>query len=464
MVYMWNTAKLLLIAFLVSGCALVSFEYLDITCSVPGEELYYSGQTIDLTFSIMPNQQETERFLVLNEGGLNTTPEFTWAEKTLRIKPFAGWKKGEHYGLTLEGVLSMEDGRTYTAKVLRSFIYGVKGNDFFLTGSSVEDRRLIFNFSKEPKITSFNQQFTLSPSTEYFCDFTGETVTIQPKTAWQVNTLYSWSIKGMESLDGYIMKKEYSGFFSGEEDLKTPHPTEICPVVIPQGSSSYLWRHGVNVDGNLENGEGIGFVFSKPMDLVSLRSGISLYPSIKGYFVTVGENSVIFIPEEEYKPETEYRITLAASIKDSLGLGLFEDLRFYFIPSRRYLEVEKVNLDSNSNALKGGGIPQDHPLIPPGIEVKISFSQVIPQANRKAAADAVSLSVLFPASAHNPALVRALWSDNGAVLSLYYDNLSPSEGGVDNYYQLKISSGKQGPVSGSGDYLKEDLWYVIRLR
>jgi hypothetical protein len=461
---MWNTVKLFFFVVIFSGCALISFEYLDIDCSVREEEQYYEGQTVDLSFSLMPDREETERFLVLNEGGLSATPECTWSGKTLRLKPMAGWKKGEHYRVSLEGPLPMEDGRTYTAKVLRSFIYGAAGNDFLLAGSSVEDRRLIFNFSKAPKITSFNQQFTLSPSTEYLCNFSGTTVTLEPKTPWQVNTLYTWSIKGMESLDGYIMKKEYSGAFSGEEDLQTALPTEICPVMLPQDGGPYLWRHGVELDGNVEEGEGIGFVFSKPMDLASLRSGISFYPTVKGYVVGAGEETVIFIPEELYKPETSYRITLAASIKDSLGLGLFEDLKFYFTPFHRYLEVERVTLDSGGD-LESGGTIQDHVLVsPPGMGVEIAFSQAIPPAKRRAAADAVSLSVLFPASAHNPALASAQWLDNGAILSLYYDDLSPSAGGVDNYYQLKISPGKEGPVSGSGNYLKEELWYVIKLR
>jgi hypothetical protein len=227
---MWNIAKLLFIV-LLTGCPLVSFEYLDIFCSVHEGEQYYSDQTVDLSFSIMPDRQETERMFILNEGGLGKTVDFSWSGKILHIKPLTGWKKGEYYSLSLDGSLTMEDGRMYTAGISRAFIYG-KGDEFCLTGSSMEDRCLILNFSKAPKITSFNKQFILSPSTEYFCDFFGETVKIQPKNSWQINTLYTWSFTGMESLDGYIMKKEYSGFFLGDEDLQIPYPEKICPVIL----------------------------------------------------------------------------------------------------------------------------------------------------------------------------------------------------------------------------------------
>jgi hypothetical protein len=448
----------------------VSFEYLDISCSVGEEESYYEGETVRLSFSIQPDPGETERNLTLSEGGMIRQTVFTWDGRDLYIKPLTGWKKGEHYYISLEGRLRMKDGRGYTTGIVRSFIYGREGNEFNLASSGMEGDCLIFNFSKVPGTTSFTELFSLSPDTEYFCDFLGETVRVQPKSSWRINTTYTWTIKDMESTDGYRMKGDYSGSFSGPADPDVPRPVELCPVsrqLIPGSGLPHLWKRGTCLDGNLEQGEGIGFIFSKPMDSGSLRSGISFYPSIKGYFETAGDNAIVFFPEEAYQPETEYRITLSSGIQDSLGLGLFEEFRYYFTSSHHYLEVEKLNLDSRPEPLLPGGIVQDHFLLslsPPSLEVGISFSQAIPPANRKAAADSVALSVLFPLSAHNPFLISAQWKDGGSLLSLVYEDLSPSGGGVDNYYQIKISSGKQGPVNGSGEYLKEDLWYVFAVR
>jgi hypothetical protein len=451
---------------LLPGCTPpVSFEYLDISCSVGQGRQYYFEETLALDFSIMPNRGETERNLILSEGDLSRAPIFTWEGRTLHIKPLTGWKKGEHYGISLEGKLPMEDGRIYTVQLIRNFIYGLEGNEFTLDYSSAEDNRLIFIFSKVPGVTSFSGQFSLIPSVEYFCDFLGTEIRILPKSPWQANTLYRWSITGMESEDGYIMKREYSGAFSGPDNLSVPRPLELCPVDKTFGPP-YLWRRGSPLDNNLENMEGIGFIFSKPMDPASLRSGISFYPSIKGYFEEAGEDSIIFFPEEEYRLETEYRITISQSVKDSLGLSLFEEAQYYFSSAQRFLELEGLTLDSRTDSLLPGGLLQEHNLIrvdPPGLKVQIAFSRAIPPANRKAALESVSLSGIFPASALSPVLVSAKWEDEGAVLSLLYENLSPSGDGIDNYYQIKIVSGKQGPLSAGGEYLKEDLWYVFRI-
>ncbi|MDR1024592.1 MAG: Ig-like domain-containing protein, partial [Treponema sp.] len=372
------------------------------------------------------------------------------------------------YRIGLEGRIHTEDGRGYTTRLLRSFIYGREEDEFTLESSDMEGDCLILNFSRTPRLSSFSEHFSISPDTEYFCDLLGTTVKIQPKTPWQINTRYTWSIRNMESADGHIMKKYYSAAFSGSDDFEIPCLAELCPVNRQFSSGPpYLWKWGTELDGSLENHEGIGFIFSKPMDHASLRSGISFYPAIKGYFEDAGEDSIVFFPEEEYRLGTEYRITLSAAVKDSLGLAFFEELHYYFSSAHHWLEVEKLSLDSGSLPLEPGGIPQDHfllPAEPPGLELRIAFSRAIPPGRRRAAADAVSLSVLFPASAHSPVLVSVQWQDGGALLSMKFKDLSPSVTGVDNYYQIKILSGESGPVSDSGEYLKEDLWYVIRAR
>jgi hypothetical protein len=471
---MWNTSKRLparLFSLLGSVLGLlcctppISFEYLDVSCSVAPGGQFYSEETLRLDFSITPDRAETERNLILSEGGLSRVPVFVWEERTLHLKPLTGWKKGEHYSISLEGKLPMEDGRVYTVQLLRNFIYGLEDGAFTLTDSSADAGGLVFTFSKAPDTTSFAARFSLSPSADYFCDFLGEEVRILPKSPWQADTLYTWTIKGMESADGYLMKREYSGVFSGPGNYAVPYPVELCPVDRSLGPP-YLWKRGIVLDGNLENLEGIGFIFSKPMDRESLRSGISFYPSIKGHFEEAGEGEIIFFPEEEYRIETEYRITISQTVKDSLGLALFKDEQYYFSAFRRYLEVERVNLDTNGESLPPGGVPWEHKLNPstPGcLKVKIAFSSSIAPAGRRDAAESVSLSVLFPASAGYPAPTSARWEDEGAVLALAFENLTPSENGIDNYYQLKIASGKQGPRNGAGEYLEEDLWYVFRV-
>jgi hypothetical protein len=272
----------------------------------------------------------------------------------------------------------------------------------------------------------------------------------------------------MVSADGWLMRKEFSGTFPGPRDTGFPRLLETCPVSFDNPPA--LWHRGLSLDGNLLEWQGIGFVFSKPMDEASVKGGISFFPSLKGYFQREGEERFIFVPEEPYRLEQEYRILVADTVKDQLGLSLFEPAQVFFTGAGRYLAVDSLTLDDANIPLLPGGIIQEHylePVTPPApfrLRTNINFSAAIPLEKRKAALDAVSLSVLFPPSAHNPALLGARWSNDGSRLSLAWEDLSQSSAAISNYYRLGISGGTKGPQNAAGEYLKEDLWFVFCTR
>ncbi|GHT92875.1 hypothetical protein FACS1894140_5520 [Spirochaetia bacterium] len=468
---MWNTAKifLLCISFVFIGCdTLVSFEYLDLNCSVAEGDDYFSGEYIRLDFSQRPDRDDTEKHIQLTEDTASVPVDSYWDGSSLFLRPRTLWQKGQHYSLTLETTLRMEDNRTYTVKLLRSFIYGEPGNKFELASGKFESGSLVLIFSKPPVITSFNEKFSLSPFTDYHTDFIdgGKTVIITPKNGWQVNTSYTWLVRDMVSSDGYLMKKEYSGAFSGLGDIEIPRLTEVCAVTL--GDAGTLWHTGSVLDGALMEGQGIGFVFSKPMDEASVRSGLSFYPSLNGYLVKETDRKFIFIPDEMYQIKKEYRLTISETVKDTSGTSIYEPELIFFMSTGRFLTVNSINLDDDSASIVLGGIVQNYTLLnaaaglPLRLRMTINFSSVIPQPKRRAAADSISLTSLFPASAANPILLSAVWFDSGSRLVLDWERFTRTDGVVQYYYQIKITGGRQGAVNQAGEYLEEGIWAVFR--
>jgi hypothetical protein len=466
---MWNTAKIFLLSLMCMGCAMVIFEYLDITCSVAGGDDYFSGEYIRIGFSQRPDRDDTEKQIRLTENNLSVPPDLYWDGSSIFVRPKTPWQKGQRYSLALETSLRMEDNRTYTVKLLRSFIYGEPGNEFELVSGNFESGSLILVFSSPPVITSFNEKFSLSPYTDCYTDFLndGNTVKITPKNDWQVNTSYTWLVRDMVSSAGYLMKKEYSGFFSGQDDIEIPQLAEVCPVT--PGDTGNLWHTGSVIDGALMEWQGIGFVFSKPMDEASIRSGISFYPALNGYFVKEDDRRFIFIPNEACQLQKEYRLTVSETVKDTSGLSLFEPELIFFTAAGRFLTVDSITFDDDPSPLAMDGSIQDYTLkavaagSPPGLRVTIDFSSVIPQPNRKAAADSVSLNSLFPASAANPMLLSAVWLDSGSRLVLEWENFTRTSGTIQYYYRIKITGGQRGAVNQAGEYLEEDIWAVFRV-
>jgi hypothetical protein len=205
------------------------------------------------------------------------------------------------------------------------------------------------------------------------------------------------------------------------------------------------------------------------MDEASVKGGISFSPSLKGYFISDGEERFIFIPEESYRLEEEYRILLAGTVKDRLGISLFEPVQIFFTGAGQYLAVDSVTLDDRTPLVPGGTIQEHYlePVTPPApfhLRIDINFSSAIPPEKRKPALDAISLLPLFPPSAHNPALHGARWHNDGSRLSLTWEDISQSSAAVSNYYRLGITGGTKGPQNIAGEYLKEDLWFVFCTR
>lgn len=443
------------------GCGLLTWEYLEIGCCLKENQGYFSEQEIRLDFSHKPDRDHLAQRLQLLAGRQTVSAVSRWEGRTLFLRPEVSWQKGREYTLNLEGSIRMDDGRTYQARFYRRFIYGEEGMDFELLSWTADEDALTFLFGKPVSITSFNDKFSLLPFEERTVDFSpdGKTVTITPKNGWGINRVYTWVIRDVLAADGYIMRKDHTGTFSGGADLAIPELETLCPVSFEP--DNVFWHTHSNPDGELREGQVLGFIFSKPMNPDSVKGGVSFYPSLKGHFLVQDERRFLFVPEESYQIDQRYRITLSGTIQDESGIQLHEELRFFFTTANEYLKI--LNIFFDGNAMTPGDTLRDYLFNPSEkLITTVEFSAEIPGENRKAAADSVSLTALFPATASNPSLLSAGWNPGGSALNLTWQGFTFSTADVDNYYTLKITGGGRGAVNAAGEYLKEDVWVIFR--
>jgi hypothetical protein len=449
------------------GCPAVTFEYLDLSCSIGSDQDYFFEDYIQIKFSQTPDKNEAENKIQLYEGTGIVLAEFIWQSNVLLIQPKSSWQKGQFYSLNLEGSLRMENGSHYTVYLFRSFIYGQRGNDFELISSGFERDILTFVFSKPVLITSFMENFTLTPFTEYITTFSddGAAVTIAPKNNWSENNVYAWTIKNMLSNDRYLMKKEYSGKFYGLADAILPQFEQAYPVSYSEAGSSWQWHHDMNIRTQLLEWHAIGFTFSKPMNEASIKAGITFYPNINGYFIKETDKNFIFVPEEAYQIKKEYRITIADTIKDTSNLELYEQKLLFFTTANEFITVLSITFDNDTVPMPTDGTIADHYMsssIPAKLVTVINFSTAIPQRNHSASVDAVSLSALFPPSAESPDLISAVWSLANTCLTLTWETFTITSMPIENYYILEIGGGANGVKNIAGEYLEEDVCVIFK--
>jgi hypothetical protein len=446
-----------------TGCPLVTFEYLDVSCSVRENQDYFNEEYILLSFSQKPDKKNIEDQIQFQAGNRAAAVKFIWQGSDLLVRPEIPWSKGQLYRFSLEGIVRMEDGRDYTVRVLRTFHYGEAGNIFELISSTPGGNTLVFSFSRPVLVTSFNEKFSLSPYSDCHVDFSSDKtiVTVIPKNGWAANTIYQWSVKELISGDGYFMEKEYSGDFTCQIDTTLPVVETICPVSYDPVTP--VWYTGKQLDGELLEGQAVGFVFSKPMDMTAVQNGIRFTPPINGYFIKTTDESFVFIPEDSYQLRTEYRLTLSNSITDTSGIQLYADTTVFFTTANTYLEITGISFDDTNTPLATDGTIIEHAILSSNrLKTIIDFSTEIPQNKRKDTVDGISLTVLFPNSASNPKLLSAQWSLNGSQLSLLWSGFTISTGGIINYYILTIPGGKTGVSNAAGEYLKEDVCVIFK--
>jgi hypothetical protein len=465
---MFNKIKNFYIAIMLScvylcACKIVTWEYLDVTCNAaPGQSSFFEDY-LHLNFSIHPDTQAAEKLIHLSSSSGIINHDLRWEGSNLFIRPHTYWQKGALYTFTLTGSLRMEDGRYYTVDIDRSFHYGDKNDTFYLVSGDFEDETLNFVFVKPPVITSFYENFAISPQTETDITFSpdGMTVIVKPKTGWNVNTIYTWTIKNMLSRDDYIMERTYTGTFRGLFDVNLPELLKVCPVTYEHNAA--LWHNNESLDGKLLEKQAIGFIFSKPMEEASVKNGVIFTPNINGYMLKESDYKYIFIPEETYQLKKQYRIQTSQTISDIFGLKLFEDKSYFFTTINDYIKINAIKFDDNSYSMPSDGTISDYPIMyNNSLRVTIDFSSEIPAEHRSKAVSSVSLEILFPLSTANPVLVSAAWSDNGSALSMTWEGLEKSAGGIEQFYSLNIKGGKNGVINNFTEYLKDDLCVLFK--
>jgi len=452
----------ILIELLVLCCCkpLITFEYLDITCSIGETQEYYFNENILIHFSHLPDQKDVEKKIRFYENGNIASIDYNWYGSTVSLRPHLPWQKGQYYSLDLQSALKMNDERAYTARLYRTFIYGEQGNSFELSVNEFHKNVLTLQFTKPVLITSFIEKFSITPHTEYDIDFSddGKSVAINPKNRWSANTTYSWTIKNMVSTDGYLMRKEYSGILNGIFDIEQPVLELVCPV--DYDSIVSLWYTSYALDNHLLENQAIGFSFSKPMDEATVTAGISFFPSINGYFLKETELRFIFIPNDNYQLRKEYRITIADTIRDSSGLALYEPKHLYFTTANQFLQVTEITFDDNINPMPTDGTIIDYSMMS-SLKTTINFSTAIPQEKWHNTINVISLDVLFPDSANNPVPISAYWSDGGSRLSIEWSGFTISSTYIRNHYMLKISGGQNGVSNQANEYLEADVCVIF---
>lgn len=457
-----------------ASCALVTFEDLTVTTNVEEYGCVLTDETLWIEFSQTPERGDIEGSIVLASDGKTVEPVFEWSASALSVKPYAGWKKGVKYSLKLDSTIRMADGRSYPVKVERYFYRSKPADSLTLVSSSpARDASvktgdvLELRFNKPVDINSFAALFSLKPQCTTRTAFAdgNATVRIEPVDGWKANTIYEWSVKDLLAADGNRLDVFFDSLFHSPVDTVFPAVSLVCPAS-SSGTGGYALLRDTALDGTLVDDSPIAIVFSKPMEHSSALSSVSVEPAIKGYLTHNASNPtlVVFQPLEAWTVGTRYSLTVAASAKDTSGLTLTDDRKFFFTPANRYLGVSSITLDADApiTDFADWKTARDHTVPGNAITVRVSFDSAIEKAARSALVGSVKVESYFPSTAANPYLVSVTWNPGTTEAVMTWKNFTVSTADIDDYYLVTVTGGSGGMANGRGQYLEEDVCVLFR--
>ena len=471
-------AVILIFFFLSISCGFINFENLECDVSIQENQRFFEDDYIIISFNYSLVRNEFESLISLQKDGKTNNIDVIWESSKCKIKPTEGWKLGKKYKLTIDGNARTEKAGVHSVSISRIFTYGNEKQLFFLNSISVNEGTILknkepitFDFSKKISQTSFETNFSISPSIEVYKEYLDNKVIVTPLNGWGINTYYNWTVSNVLSEDGYSLYKEYKGSFRTPEILELPEVKSVR--IVSKFDDEYVWL-GENLN-EIKNGHCIGIEFTKPMDFSTISNSITFSPSLKGDLIRVensDEKKYIYVPSNDFKINTDYKLVIGNSCKDTDSLSLKTDYKTIFKTANEFLKV--VNIVEDNTALGApdivlyDGIDEsiiNEAVIPSDTITTfiISFSTGIADELKNVAEEAVSISLLFPNSENSPIITSVSWDNiNGSKLFITAKNFSKSHNSVSVYYQITITGGEGGIKNSSGEYLEKSICVTLK--
>jgi len=475
----WNKVILLLCAIIIISCEYFDLQQFDLSQFVDlrpiGIEIepnetnsllpdFYSP--VILKFDTKMQKDEIEGIMQINSDIGAVRGDKHWEENDLYFLPVQGWTPGIHYTLSLLGTFRSVDGREMRIERFVSF-YAINKNSppvlesyIPANGSSIGTNNAVFEFHFSHSMEKHTVESALTlegignKTFEWLDDDKILKVTSDKSLSPWV--MYRWNLKdSAKSIDGVPLPKTYSGHFTTDLDKTLPQVTSVYPVLFSNGC---WYPTGINLESGLPSGQGIAVSFNKPMGENVLRS-LRFEPSLTGRVEMLSEKSIVYILTKNPEPEITYTLIVSGDAKDSEGLKIGGDYRFNFNVDIPYLNILYIKIANDQIiedfSTSNNVFPIHIDQTTKQITLSFYFSLIFGLEEKQNTPQKITLSPFFPKTLYPSTLRNIHWNSDDR-LSMEWEGLS-AEDEVSHYYKLTIPGGKNGIISDSGFYMKEDV-------
>ncbi|GMO28872.1 MAG: hypothetical protein Ta2F_04260 [Termitinemataceae bacterium] len=339
---------IILTIFLCSSCDMLRRVPFDVMQWEPGGGYFENTDSaqIALYFTTEPNKSNTEKAFSFTEDGNNITGSFLWGDNSFVFKPAAPLQKNKKYMISLTNTaddingVSLENNFEGHFSTIpydeRPFVESV----FPLDNSVVFDiyQKVLIQFSDAVTKKSCENHISFSPSIGGSWQISDDGMNAEyfPKEQWKQNQTYKITLSSnFENVYGRQLGKEFvQSWTIGDDSIE---PVLLHAYIIDNaGTSKYTLQQfavsgsyadtiinniAISEQANVESHDKIKLIFSKPVDVIKLKTYLQVEPAIK-YKIETAENfanDIVVSFDDVPEWGRSYVIKLNSGLNDSLG-------------------------------------------------------------------------------------------------------------------------------------------------
>ncbi len=379
---------------------------------------------------------------------------------------------GAHYVVSLGKDATDKIGNKLTQSLLFSFYVGNDTTPPYVSSvipanlsTNVNKNSDIYIYFSEPMdIKSVEDNFSISPEANgiFLWEDSNRTLHYHLTKPLNATTRYMVTV-GENSADsaGLKLNNEYKFTFITGDTYSIPSVLGVykngdtrLPI------SSRFWS---NHQQNVEKDSHIAVVFNKSMEHISTESAFSISPSISGSFtwLSISNETMIFHPDSDFKPETVYKLTIDSSAKDEDSHQLDKTFELYFVVNNSnslYLRI--TNISANN------GVKLEKDIIN-NVDLNLSETNTFIVKFNLNSQDKIDISSFQ----NNISITRiGGWGDSsysGAIFDITYSYdystayLKLGDLTTNNYYKLTFTGDSSGIKDIYKNYMKENVEFIF---
>jgi hypothetical protein len=465
---MINFTAVLLCAIFQTFCGFIDLRQIGFSVEPDSMDSLLNGSysPVIVRFDTEMEKSDAEKILQITSDMGVMKGDIVWKDNDLYFVPISGWTAGIRYTASLTGTIRSVDGRELRLHRFITF-YAVNKDEppllewhYPAAGASVGtgDIFLEFHFSRSMDRLTAESSLAIEGIGNKTFEWSdnGKILKVSGDKTFTPWVTYRWNLRdSAKSADGVPLPKTYSGYFTTNLDQILPQVTGVFPVLHSNGC---WYPTGAGIKTGLGSGQGIAVEFNKPMGETVLRS-MRFEPALTGRTELLSEKGIVYIFTKDPEPETEYALIISSETKDSEGLKIGTDYRINFVPDIPFLNVLSFTADANfstENLSSNMTIPVKIISGTGELSFSIGFSLGFTTEEKQNTAQKIMLTSFFPRTLSPIALQYVKWFSDDRIY-MRWEGLSTGAKEAPNYYKLLIPGGRNGVISGTGMFMKEDL-------